>query len=157
MSGPDPARAGPGDYAEVALGELVARYVALSLGEDLDPGGGPVPAQDHRAGRALAQLALDAATAGRVQAGWALDAVAALRAGASREQVAAARGQAVPAVQAELAGWLRGQDRLHRDTGLGLDPAEAARAWRLLGRARPAGPAGTGTAATALDLDGPGR
>jgi hypothetical protein len=153
MSGPDPADTGPGDYAEVALGDLVARYVALRLGEDLDPGGGAVPGGD-RAGRALAQLAPGTAIAGRVQAGWALDAVAALRAGASWEQVAAARGQALAAVQAELAGWLRGQARLHRDTGLGLDPREAARAWRLLD---PPGPAGTGTAATARELDGPGR
>jgi len=156
MSGPDPAGTGPGDHAELALGDLVARYVALRLDEDLDPGGGAVPGGD-RAGRALEQLALGTAIAGRVQAGWALDAVAALRAGASWEQVAAARGQAVPAVRAELAGWLRGQARLHRDTGLGLDPGEAASTWRLLGSPRPAGPAGTGTAATARDLDGPGR
>lgn len=158
MSGPDPAGTRPGDYAEVALGDLVARYVALRLGEDPDPGGGADPARD-RAGRALQQLALAAAIAERVQAGWALDAVAALRAGAPWEQVAAARGQEVAAVRADLAGWLRGQARLHRDTGLGLDPGEAARAWRLLGPPRSAGP---GTAATVPGVDvrgadGPGR
>ena len=97
------------------------------------------------------------ALARRVQAGWALDTVAALRAGASWEQVAAAREQAVPAVRAEFAGWLRGQVQLHQRTGLGLDPAEAARAWRLLGPPRPAGPAATGTAAPARGRDGPGR
>ena len=149
MSGPDPAGTGPGDYAEVALGDLVARYVTLRLDDDPDAvlGG-------DRAGRALEQLALGAAIAGRAQAGGALDAVSALRAGASWEQVAAARGQVVPAVRAELAGWLRGQARLHRDTVLGLDLGEAARAWRLFGPPRPAG---TGTAAPARDLDGPGR
>ncbi|HEX4812220.1 MAG TPA: hypothetical protein VFV66_05655 [Nonomuraea sp.] len=151
MSGPDPAGTGPGDCAEVALAELVARYVALRLDQDPDPGVGADPAED-RAGRALQQLALGTAIAGRVQAGWALDAVAALRAGASCDQVAAARGQAVPAVRAELAGWLRGQARLHRDTVLGLDPGEAAQAWRLFHAPRSAA---RRTTDKSRGLDGP--
>ena len=75
---------GPGDDDLVALAELAARYVTHLLA---DPEW--VPATDRRlpdaarASRALERLALGAGIARRVEAGWALDAATALRAGAS--------------------------------------------------------------------------
>lgn len=96
MSGPGPVGTSPDDYAEVALGDLVARYDALRLGADLDPGVGAVPARD-RAGRALQELALGTAIAGRVQAGWALDAEAA-RAWRGRSRPAGSAGTGAAAM-----------------------------------------------------------
>jgi hypothetical protein len=122
---------GPADFTQAALTELAARYTALRLEANaVDTQDGP-PAEVAR--RTLEQLAVGTAIAQHVSAGWALDAAAALRAGASWEQIARARGQHDPErTRAEFAAWVRGQARLHRATGLGLDDRQACSAWRLL-------------------------
>lgn len=68
-----------------------------------------------------------------------LDAAVAIQAGATWEQIARARGQHDPArTRAEFASWVRGQARLHRATGLGLDDRQDCAAWRLQHRPPPA-------------------
>ena len=139
----------PGEDDLVALAELVARYVTHLLA---DPD--RVPATDRRlpdaarASRALERLALGAAIARRVEAGWQLDAATALRAGASWQQIARARDLDLPVVRAEFTGWVRGQARGHRGCGIGLDPETARAAGRRLD---PPGPGDSGR-----DLGGPG-
>ena len=83
---PRPGRAGG---AQADTGRLVRLNVRHLIG-DLDPPTAPGPARTDVSPRsvALERLALGAAIAGRAQAGWAIDAAAAVRAGASWEQVA---------------------------------------------------------------------
>jgi len=146
VTDPDPRGASPGDYTELSLGELAARYVAALL----DGGDDTLPAEAI-ARRALAQLALGTVIAERVTSGWALDALRAVAAGGSWAQVARSRGQRDPAVtRAEYAAWVRGQARLHERTGLGLDAREAWSARRLLDPPTPSG-------RDAAELGGPGR
>lgn len=135
---------GPAGSTQAALPDLAARYIALRL-DDLDSQD-ELPTEDV-ARRALELLALGTAIAQHVSAGRALDAAAAIRAGASWEQVARACGHHDPArTRAEFGGWVRGQARLHRATGLGLDDRQASSVWRRLHQPAPA-----------RDNDGPAR
>lgn len=136
-----PASPAARDYEPLTFADLADRYLHhLFAPSDPPPDGrlGPdLASRTGRAGRALDRLAVSAAIARRVQAGWQFDAATALAAGTSWEQVGRAYGQDPPLVREQFAAWIHGPARLHRTCGLGLDPDQAASACPLL---HPPGP-----------------
>lgn len=119
------------------MGDIVARRVQVAdklfAAKHQLGGAVPVMAADHLEGLALGAAAARAATRFR-----ALDVLAAVRAGATWNEVATATGPPVGELLSEVSAWADGQQRLYETTPagrtpLGLSAAQHAEVVGLLG------------------------
>lgn len=111
----------PRDAEDAYLGDIVARRAQVAdrlfAAKHQLGGAGPVTAADHLEGLALGAAAARAATRFR-----ALDVLAAVRAGATWDEVATATGLLVGELLSEVRAWTDGQRRLYETTPAGRTP-----------------------------------
>jgi hypothetical protein len=121
ISLPDGPVLTPGAAEDAYLGDIVARRAQVAdklfTAKHQLGGAGPVTAADHLEGLALGAAMARAATQFR-----ALDVFAAVRAGATWDQAAAATGLPLGELLSEVRAWADGQRRLYEDTPAGHTP-----------------------------------